>query len=59
MQYHLYCLDERDKIRSEDWFEASSDDAAIAQVRSMKSPYTCELWDGDKQLARNPPSWSA
>ena len=59
MQYHLYCLDERGKIRSDEWFDADSDDAAIEKVRSMKQPYDCEVWDQQKQLARIPPHWSA
>jgi hypothetical protein len=59
MQYHLYSLDERGKIRADEWFEADCDEEAIAKVRSMKQPYLCELWDERKQLARIPPHWKS
>ena len=58
MPYHLYCLDEGGKIRSDEWFDADSDEDAIANVRSMNMPFYCEIWDTHKQLAIIPPRWS-
>lgn len=60
MQYHLYCLDERGQVRIDEWFDADSDEDAIALVRSMKRPFDCELWDNNnRQLARLPRPWTS
>jgi len=50
-KYHLYCLDERGKISSDEWFDADNDDDAIATAKAMKIPHACELWDRDRMLA--------
>jgi hypothetical protein len=53
-KYHLYCLDERGKIHSDEWFDAESDQDAVAKVEAMHKPHACELWDKNRMVARIP-----
>ncbi len=54
--YRLYCLDRVSKIESAEWLQAKSDDEALVLVRSMKKTINCELWDGNRLVARIPAS---
>ena len=55
--YHLYWLDDRGTVRSEEWLDADSDEGAIAKARAMKKPVQCELWHDGRQLAIIPAHW--
>lgn len=50
--YKLYCLDGAKRIqRAADVIRASSDEAAIAQVRALEMPSACEIWQGERLVA--------
>jgi hypothetical protein len=53
-KYHLYCLDDQGRIRNDEWFDAATDDQAVAAVKAMKKPHACEIWDRDRMLAHVP-----
>ena len=50
--YRLYCLDDASKMESGDWIEAKNDDEAIVLARAMKLTINCEIWDGNRLVAR-------
>jgi hypothetical protein len=53
-EYRLYCLNEEGKIARADWIDAQDDDEAIAIARSMEKSVECEIWKGDRLVARIP-----
>jgi hypothetical protein len=52
--YRLYCLGGDGKITAADWIDAESDEAAIAVAREMKKSVDCEIWNGNRLVARVP-----
>ena len=40
------------KVASASWLEAEDDDAAIERVKALHDGYKCELWDGQRLVAR-------
>ena len=50
--YRLYGLDGVDKVASGEWFEADDDEAAIEVARKMMDGGECELWQGQRLVAR-------
>jgi hypothetical protein len=51
-EYRLYCLNEEGKIARADWIDAQSDEEAIAIAHAMKTDVSCEVWKGDRLVAR-------
>ena len=50
--YRLYCLDGSGRIDLADWFEAQSDEDAVAVARTMKAnARRCELWKQNRLIA--------
>ena len=48
----LYCLDGSGRIDLADWFEAQSDEDAVAVARAMKAnARRCELWKRNRLVA--------
>ena len=52
--YRLYCLDGIRHIASGEWFEADSDDEAIAIVTAKKLRIRCEILVGTSVVAAIP-----
>lgn len=52
--YILYFLDEHGRIRGAEWFAATDDSDALAQVRRMKVECDCELWQRARNVAKLP-----
>ena len=50
--YRLYCLDGVDKVASAEWIEAENDEAAIAAADEVRAGRSCELWQGNRLVAR-------
>ena len=50
--YRVYCLDGLNKVAAAEWLEADDDEGAIEQVKDRHDGYKCELWDGDRLVAR-------
>jgi hypothetical protein len=53
--YRYYCLDRFGHLHSAEWFEAESDDDAIAQVEAMHPDATCEIWLRNRLVAKLSP----
>ena len=53
-EYRLYCLNENRHIAHGEWFDAADDDNAIAIVTSKKLGLHCELWEGNRLVAKFP-----
>lgn len=52
--YKLYCLGGDGKITAADWIDAESDEKAIAIARAMEKSVDCEIWKGNRLVARVP-----
>jgi hypothetical protein len=50
--YRLYCLDGLDKVASAEWLEADGDEGAITAAQDLRDGRKCELWQGDRLVAR-------
>jgi hypothetical protein len=48
-KYRYYCLDRFGLLHSAEWFEAESDQQAIAMISQKHPDDTCEIWR-DKRL---------
>lgn len=53
--YRYYCLDGVGRLQSADWFDASTDEDAVAFVREKHPDKHCEIWDGKRLVARVKP----
>jgi hypothetical protein len=54
MDYRLYCLNRVGHIGSGEWVEAAGDAEAIMIVRAKELEAPCELWLGNRLIARIP-----
>ena len=55
--YRLYCLDGTTRhITEGEWISAVSDDEAVAAACALAKPVPCELWLGDRLVAKIPVS---
>jgi len=50
--YRIYCLDGVDKVAGAAWIEADDDASAIELAKELHDGYKCELWDGQRLVAR-------
>lgn len=50
--YRLYGLDGVNKVASGEWFEAGDDQGAIEVATKMMDGHDCELWQGQRLVAR-------
>jgi hypothetical protein len=50
--YRLYCLDGMGKVASAEWLEADDDTAAIGAAERQRGGRVCELWQGNRVVAR-------
>ncbi|HEY8433624.1 MAG TPA: hypothetical protein VIK68_03315 [Sphingomicrobium sp.] len=53
-EYRLYCLDQNRHIAHGEWFAADDDDHAIALVTAKRLGIHCELWSGNRMVAKIP-----
>jgi len=51
-QYHLYCVDEHERIQSRHTFGASGDRAALEMARSLCGEYGVEAWQDGRLVGR-------
>ena len=60
--YRLYRIDGAGKFWAADWIEAEGDEQAIQAARELNRCRKCELWQGNRLIARldpEPPSTAA
>lgn len=50
--YRLYKLDGVGNIAEAKWLDASDDDDAVRQARDHDPQFACEIWAGDRLVAR-------
>lgn len=53
--YRYYCLDATGHLHSAEWFQAESDEDAVALVQANHAEETCEIWLGTRLVAELPP----
>lgn len=53
--YRYYCLDGAGQLHSAEWFDASSDEDAIAQIEVKHSDAQCEIWQENRLVAKISP----
>lgn len=51
-RYRVYSLDGLRKIVSADWIDAGSDEEAIAAVHASGICTKCEIWHGNRLVAK-------
>ena len=49
--YRYYCLDGQGNLQGAEWFEAESDDAAVAMIQEKHPDGHCEIWQGRRLVA--------
>ncbi len=54
--YRYYCLNGVGHLQSAEWFEAESDENAIAQIAALHPEELCEIWQGDRLVAELSPT---
>ena len=54
-EYRVYSLSANGSIVGDRTIEAVDDDEAVFAARAMKRPEGCEVWKGDRRVARVPP----
>ena len=52
--YRIYCYDHRQKIVSADWLDARDDEAAVAEATAKGFGSQCEIWNGERMVAKLP-----
>jgi hypothetical protein len=50
--YRVYCYDAVHKVVSNDLIEAASDEQAIAAAEAAGFGSMCEIWEGDRLVAK-------
>ncbi len=53
--YRYYCLDSAGHLHSAEWFEAASDEAAVARVEAAHPDALCEIWQGPRLVSKLSP----
>jgi len=53
--YRYYCLDGARHIHAAEWFDAASDEAAVALVQSRHPDSFCEVWKGNQIIGATRP----
>jgi hypothetical protein len=53
--YRYYCLDGVGQIHSAEWFEAGSDEEAVAVVAMLRPGGKCEVWRGNTLIGSTSP----
>ena len=53
--YRYYCLDGAGRLHDAAWFEAENDDDAVAQVEMKHPDGKCEIWQGQRLIAKTEP----
>lgn len=54
--YRYYCLDSAGKLHDAHWFNAESDEEALAFVAARHRDGKCEIWEGDRLVASLAPN---
>jgi hypothetical protein len=49
--YRYYCLDGSGQLHSAEWFEATNDEEAVAQISARHPDSRCEIWRGRRLVA--------
>ena len=55
-KYRYYCLDQAGELHNVEWFEATSDEKAVAFVEARHPNDTCEIWQGSRLVAKLDPA---
>ena len=53
--YRYYCLDSVGHLHSAEWFEAESDEEAISVIEAKHENDRCEIWQGNRLVAKIAP----
>jgi hypothetical protein len=49
--YRYYCLDAAGCLHEAEWFDAASDEEAVAKVSGKLPDAKCEIWHGHRLVA--------
>jgi hypothetical protein len=49
--YRYYCLDSFGDLHNAEWFDATTDEEAIAQIEAQHPDARCEIWQGRRLVA--------
>ena len=50
--YRYYCLDSKGQLHSAEWFDAGTDEEAVAQIEAKHADATCEIWQDQRLVAK-------
>jgi hypothetical protein len=50
--YRVYCHDGARKVVSAEWVAAANDEDAVTVVEAMYPGLHCEIWDGNRLVAK-------
>jgi hypothetical protein len=53
--YRYYCLDSTGRIDSGEWFNADSDEEAVAMIQLLHPDNRCEVWGGRRLIGSTVP----
>jgi hypothetical protein len=53
--YRYYCLDSTGHLYGAEWFHAENDDEAIALIEAHHPDGLCEIWEGNRLVAKLSP----
>ena len=53
--YRYYCLDGAGHILNAEWFDADSDEGAVAMIQDRHPDYCCEVWKGNQMIGATSP----
>lgn len=53
--YRYYCLDGLGHLHDAEWFDAETDEDAVAQIEAEYPNDLCEIWQGQRLVAKLAP----
>jgi len=54
--YRFYCLDGAGKLHDAEWFDADSDEQAVATIRARHPNDKSEVWKGSRLIGSTAPN---
>ena len=54
--YRYYCLDSLGHLHGAEWFDATDDEDAVAQIEAQHADAKCEIWQGNRLVAKLAPA---
>ncbi len=51
-EYRVYFIDPCDGIADAQWLDAATDEQAMSEAKPLKSHFTREVWENQRQVGR-------